>query len=69
MPRDRAGGIASVASSFVLLIQDLPATMASLLVPVLYIVLVVGSLLLFSSFYRKRIAGTPFLRLIICLEF
>jgi len=31
--------------------------MASVLVPVFYIVLVVGSLLLFSSFYRKRLAA------------
>ena len=30
--------------------------MASVLVPVLYLVVLVGSLLVFSNYYRKRVA-------------
>lgn len=36
-------------------------TMASVLVPVLYIGIVITSLLIFSHFYRKRSAGNPHL--------
>ncbi|KAF8921384.1 Sec62/63 complex, subunit Sec66 [Mucidula mucida] len=34
--------------------------MASILVPVAYVVLVFGSLFVFSHFYRKRLASQPF---------
>jgi hypothetical protein len=42
---------------FCLCISSSPPTMASVMVPVLYLALVVGSLLVFSSFYRRRAAG------------
>lgn len=43
--------------------------MTSILVPVLYLAIVVGGMLSFSAFYRKRLAGQSRFRLALRRDF